>query len=48
MGEGQTADFRLAFDRRIVLQFHGAEVAVPKQLFTQILHRIWVLAPGGG
>ncbi len=28
--------------------FQMAEVAVPKQLFTQILRRIWALAPGAG
>jgi len=30
--------------RRIIFQL--AEVAVPKQLSSQILHRIWALAPG--
>ena len=30
--------------RRIIFQM--AEVAVPKQLFSQILDRIWALAPG--
>ena len=30
--------------RRIIFQM--AEVAVPQQLLSQILHRIWALAPG--
>ena len=30
------------------LIFHMAEVAVPKALFAQILHRIWTLTPAPG
>ena len=32
--------------RQVVFQM--AEVAVPKELFDQILERIWALAPGAG
>ena len=32
--------------RQIILQM--AEVAVPKELFAEVLRRIWALSPGGG
>jgi hypothetical protein len=36
---------RVVFHARQII-FQLAEVAIPEQLFSQILHRIWALAPG--
>ena len=54
-GETRTTDLEVRFDGRIRLQFQRAKVtsdaglvAVSKQLFEQILERIWALAPGAG
>jgi len=35
-------------DHARYISFQLAEVAVPRELFAQILQRIWALAPGGG
>ncbi len=52
MGEAKFEPLRVDFDRRLKLEFHGsditfqmAEVAIPRPLFAEILHRIDGLRP---
>ena len=40
MGEAKNAYLRLEFDPKLRLSFHGATVAVPRDLFAAILARI--------